>query len=129
MFRIEPRSAIPVYEQLKRQVRLAIATGTLSPGDKLSSIRELSIQLKINPNTVAKAYRQLETEGFLEIRTGSGAFVREDHELIGRDRRAIESILVEEFLVKMAVLGVGPDDLVELIRRRRVEGGQDDPAE
>jgi GntR family transcriptional regulator len=129
MFRIEPRSAIPVYEQLKRQVRLAIASGTLSPGDRLSSIRELSIQLKINPNTVAKAYRQLETEGFLEIRTGSGAYVCEDRELIGRDRRALEVILIDEFLAKMAGLGVGPDDLAELIRKRSAEGGQNDPDE
>jgi GntR family transcriptional regulator len=129
MFRIEPRSAIPVYEQLKRQVRLAIASGTLSPGDRLSSIRELSIQLKINPNTVAKAYRQLETEGFLEIRTGSGAYVCGDRELIGRDRRAIEVILVDDFMAKMAGLGVGPDDLTELIRKRSAEGGQNDPDE
>lgn len=115
MFRIESRSAVPVYEQLKRQIRLAIVTGQLLQGDRLSSIRDLSISLRINPNTVAKAYRQLESEGFLELRAGSGAFVRINDELLRSDRKKLMEILVEEYISGMTALGATPKELVGLI--------------
>lgn len=126
MFRIESRSAVPVYEQLKRQIRLAIATGQLSDGDRLTSIRDLSIALRINPNTVAKAYRQLEAEGFLEIRAGSGAYVHIDNELIKSDRVVLTAILVDEFISEMSGLGIGIEELHEMIRMRSDGEGIDD---
>lgn len=126
MFKIEPRSAVPVYEQLKRQIRLAIATGRLSDGDRLTSIRDLSIALLVNPNTVAKAYRQLETEGFLEIRAGSGAYVSIDNRLMKSDRAALAAVLVDEFVSEMSGLGIGLEELHEMIRMRSNGEGYDD---
>lgn len=70
-----PTSGVPIYVQLKEQVRHAIETGALSAGDQLPGIRSLAEMLVINPNTVIKVYRELEQEGVLEVRHGLGAFV------------------------------------------------------
>lgn len=70
-----PSSGVPIYLQLMQQVRHAIETGALKPGEQLPSIRPLAEELVINPNTVAKAYRELEHEGVVELRQGAGAFV------------------------------------------------------
>ncbi|WP_187143111.1 GntR family transcriptional regulator [Terriglobus albidus] len=70
-----PSSGVPIYVQLKEQIRHAIETGALSPGDQLPGIRGLAESLVINPNTVIKVYRELEQENVLEIRHGLGAFI------------------------------------------------------
>jgi GntR family transcriptional regulator len=74
-FRINPTSSQPLYLQLTQQIRHGIETGVLQPGDALPGIRTLAEQLVVSPNTVVKAYSELEHEGVLEMRQGSGAFV------------------------------------------------------
>ena len=78
LFRSNPASGVPVYLQLIEQVTHAIDIGALRPGDQLPAIRRVAEDLVINPNTVAKAYRELEHEGVIELRQGSGAFVSEN---------------------------------------------------
>ena len=78
LFRSNPASGVPVYLQLIEQVKHAIDIGALRPGDQLPAIRRVAEDLVINPNTVAKAYRELEHEGVIELRQGSGAFVSEN---------------------------------------------------
>jgi GntR family transcriptional regulator len=75
LFRPNPSSGVPIYLQLMEQVKHAVETGALKAGDQLPGIRPLAEELVINPNTVAKAYRELEHEGVIELRHGSGAFV------------------------------------------------------
>jgi GntR family transcriptional regulator len=75
LFRPNPASGVPIYLQLIEQVKHAVETGALRPGEQLPGIRPLSEELVINPNTVAKAYRELEHEGIIELRQGAGAFV------------------------------------------------------
>src|SRR5215210_1617622 len=75
LFRPNPSSGVPIYLQLMEQVKHAIETGALRAGEQLPGIRPLAEQLVINPNTVAKAYRELEHEGLIELRHGAGAFV------------------------------------------------------
>jgi len=75
LFRPNPASGVPIYLQLMEQVKHSIETGALRPGDQLPGIRPLAEELVINPNTVAKAYRELEHEGVIELRQGAGAFV------------------------------------------------------
>ena len=70
-----PSTGVPIYLQLMEQVKHGIETGALRPGDQLPGIRPLAEELVINPNTVAKAYRELEHEGVIELRHGAGAFV------------------------------------------------------
>src|SRR5689334_24643715 len=79
LFRPNPSSGVPIYLQLMEQVKHAIETGAIRPGEQLPGIRPLVEELVINPNTVAKAYRELEHEGVIELRHGSGAFVAERH--------------------------------------------------
>lgn len=72
-----PSSGVPIYLQLMEQVKHAIETGAMRPGEQLPGIRPLAEELVVNPNTVAKAYRELEHEGVIELRQGAGAFVAE----------------------------------------------------
>ena len=75
LFRPNPSSGVPIYLQLMEQVKHSIETGALRPGEQLPGIRPLAEELVVNPNTVAKAYRELEHEGVIELRQGAGAFV------------------------------------------------------
>src|SRR5439155_27135981 len=75
LLRPNPASGVPIYLQLMEQVKHSIETGALRPGEQLPGIRPLAVELVINPNTVAKAYRELEHEGVIELRQGAGAFV------------------------------------------------------
>jgi GntR family transcriptional regulator len=75
LLRPNPSSGVPIYLQLMEQVKHAVETGALRPGEQLPGIRPLAEDLVINPNTVAKAYRELEHEGVIELRHGAGAFV------------------------------------------------------
>ena len=75
LFRTNPSLGTPIYLQLMEQVKHAVETGALRPGDQLPGIRPLAEELVVNPNTVAKAYRELEHEGVIELRHGAGAFV------------------------------------------------------
>ena len=80
MFRINPHSGVPMYLQLIEQVRHAIELGALRPGDQLPGLRKLAEALVMNPNTVAKAYREMEHAGLIVLRHGAGAFVAETAE-------------------------------------------------
>lgn len=75
IFRTNPSTGVPIYLQVMEQVKHAIETGALRPGEQLPGIRPLAEELVINPNTVAKAYRELEHAGVIELRHGTGAFV------------------------------------------------------
>jgi GntR family transcriptional regulator len=78
MIKIDTSSFIPIYEQIKAQFKLRMAAHILKPNDPLPSIRELATELLINPNTVARAYRELEKEGFIYTRKGKGSFVSDN---------------------------------------------------
>ena len=77
VLRLNPASGIPLYLQLIEQVKHAIETGAIRAGEQLPSVRQMAEDLLINPNTVAHAYRELEHEGIIELRHGSGAFIRD----------------------------------------------------
>src|SRR5688572_6232216 len=74
---IDPRSPVPLYEQIAARIRGAVAGGDYAAGDALPSVRQLSAKLRVNPATVVQAYRDLEREGFVEMRHGAGTFVRQ----------------------------------------------------
>lgn len=87
VFRVNPGSGEPIYQQLVRQIKHAIVTRALKAGEKILPVRELASALVINPNTVARAYRELEREGLLESAPGRGTFVRLDPPRIRRPER------------------------------------------
>jgi GntR family transcriptional regulator len=91
--RLNPASGVPLYLQLMEQVKHAIETGALRAGEQLPSVRQMAEDLVINPNTVARAYRDLEHEGIIELRHGSGAFVRESMVARGKLMQKAQSVL------------------------------------
>ena len=99
LFRPNPSSGVPIYLQLMEQVKHSIETGALRPGDQLPGIRPLAEQLVINPNTVAKAYRELEHEGVIELRHGAGAFVSGQ----ARTKKVTEKLRAGQAIVAAAV--------------------------
>jgi GntR family transcriptional regulator len=109
---IDPRSPTPLYAQIASRLRLAVSAGELRPGDALPSVRRLASQLRVNPATVVQAYRDLEAEGFLDIRQGAGTFVRE----VPAGRRTSErlhqaTLLVRQLIANASRLGVSLDEL------------------
>jgi GntR family transcriptional regulator len=76
IFTVDPRSGVPLYLQLMEQVKRAVALGTLAAGEQLPTVKSLALGLTVNPNTVARAYRDLEREGVIETSPGRGSFVR-----------------------------------------------------
>ena len=75
MIQIRTRSDVPIHRQISDGVRMAVSTGRLSVGDELPSVRGLAVRLRVNPNTVARAYRDLESQGVLETRRGRGTYI------------------------------------------------------
>ena len=115
LLRTNPSSGVPIYLQLMEQVKHSIETGALRPGEQLPGIRPLAEELVINPNTVAKAYRELEHEGVIEIRHGAGAFVS----ATTRARKATDALRAGQTLVagtveKLRARGVTDEEIRRL---------------
>jgi GntR family transcriptional regulator len=110
IFQLNPSSGIPLYLQLMEQIKHAVETGALREGDQLPTIRKLAEDLVMNPNTVVRAYRELEHEGVLELRHGSGAFIKEpsgDRARLIRNAQAVVRSAVERVMSS----GLSEDEL------------------
>jgi GntR family transcriptional regulator len=115
LLRPNPSSGVPIYVQLMEQVKHAVETGALRPGEQLPGIRPVAEELVINPNTVAKAYRELEHEGVIELRHGAGAFVSAN----ARARKLTEKVLAGQAIVagvveRLRKSGVTDDEIRRL---------------
>jgi|SRR6185295_11024831 len=117
LFRPNPSSGVPIYLQLMEQVQHAIETGALRPGEQLPGIRPLAEELVINPNTVAKAYRELEHAGIIELRQGAGAFVAENAQV----ERLADKLKAGQPVVSTAVAKLRAQGLTDEEIRRLVE--------
>ena len=119
-FRLDLESGVPVYRQLIDQVLGGIAAGTLAAGDQLPTVRQVAVDLSINPNTVARAYREMEIRELLESQQGSGTFI--SHKKVKRDdveRRRQLNQLVSEFVSRAGAAGFSVAELMELLRERQ----------
>jgi GntR family transcriptional regulator len=123
LFHIRATSGEPIYLQLMRQVKHAVATGALAPGERLPTVRELAGTLLVNPNTVARAYRDLEREGVLETAPGRGSFIRESGgpRLGVRERRARLRPFVTQLIAEAHTLGMSMDELKQEMDREIAE--------
>jgi GntR family transcriptional regulator len=113
-FRLDLRSGVPVYRQIIDQVLGGIAAGTLAGGDQLPTVRQAAVDLSINPNTVVRAYRELEIRGVLETQQGTGTFI--SHRKVKRDeveRQRRLNRLVGEFVSQAGSAGFTVQDLLE----------------
>ena len=116
LFAIEASSPIPIYAQIVAQVRAALAGGDLRAGDPLPSVRQLAAELRVNPNTVAQAYRELEREGLTFVQRGQGTFVAEvGSERLSDERARVARSLVERMLDEAFRLGVSAAEIRETV--------------
>ena len=118
LFRLNLESGVPVYRQIMDQVRAGMASGSLMAGDQLPTVRQLAVDLAINPNTVARAYRELELGGLLETHQGTGSFIsaqkirRADAE---RERQLTQ--IVGDCVSRAGAMGFTVEDVVEFLRK------------
>jgi GntR family transcriptional regulator len=118
-FQIDTASRTPIYRQLVAQIREAVARGKLLPEARLPSVRDLSRQLVINPNTVARVYTELEREGVLNTRPGLGVFVAQPkNDLTRRVRKDRLTALMDSLLTEAVHLGFAADDVLALVSDR-----------
>ena len=108
---------VPIYLQMIRHVKQGLAAGTVQNGDELPSRRILSAMLAVNPNTVQKAYRQLEEEGLIQSRPGAGSHITASREQIDRIRSELFRTEVQETVAAMTGMGLKKEEAVELLRR------------
>ena len=122
-FSLDQSNGVPIYRQIIQQIEYAILSGRMSSGDQLPTIRALAVELKTNPNTIARAYNELEIRGILATQVGSGTYISDKKPVAEDDslERKIQEVL-GRFLQEMRDLGVGRRELVKLIGVYNEEG-------
>lgn len=121
---VDSRDPTPLYAQLDRGIRVAIATGRLRPGDRLPTVRQLAVDLRVNANTVAKVYLALERDGVVVTKRGVGTFIAEGQPAVGHasQRERQLRVLTERFLTEATSLGFTSREVVQFLTRRIKEG-------
>jgi len=128
IFRVDATSSTPVYRQIIDQVRYAVATGRLQEGDRLAPIRDVAVKTRVNRNTVARAYAELERSGVLRNRAGQGSFVVMEEPSISRARaRKFLSEQIDIMLVEAHQLRFTEPDIMKLLAERleKIDFGRD----
>src|SRR5882757_8154187 len=116
-FKLDLHSGVPVYRQLIDQVRSGTASGTLAAGDQLPTVRQLAVDLAINPNTVLRAYRELELGGLLETQQGTGTFITQKKVKRDQAERARQlNHLAGEFAARAGAAGFTVEELLDVLR-------------
>jgi len=124
-FRLDLKSGVPVYRQLIDQVLIAVASGVLGPGDQVPTVRQLAVDLSINPNTVVRAYKELEIRGMLTTQQGTGTFItskKVKHDEVQRQRRLTQ--MVDEFVARVSADGYTVDEIIARLEELRNESGE-----
>jgi GntR family transcriptional regulator len=117
MFYIRPESGEPIYFQLIRQIKHVVTSGIMHPGDQMPTVRELAARLVINPNTVARAYRELVREGVLTATQGGGTFVKmEPQPLIRTERERRLEPFIQQLVAEAQVLGIPDENLLRQVK-------------
>ncbi len=116
-FSLDPKSGVPFYKQIILQVEMAIADGRLTSGDQLPTVRGLAVSLKINPNTVARAYNELEIKGVVTTQQGTGTFISNKKiSLTEIERERVLAELTRPFISNARAYGFTLDDLIEYLK-------------
>ncbi|MFZ5596557.1 MAG: GntR family transcriptional regulator [Bacillota bacterium] len=117
--RVDPGRGVPIYLHVKDQIKNSVAGGVLAPGEQLPSVRDLALQLSINPNTISKAYQELEHEGVVYTLRGRGTFVAEPASTLSdleRSRRLDEA--VEKLFLEAYHLRCKPEEILAAVRKK-----------
>ncbi len=122
-FKLDPKSGIPFYRQILDQIRYGIATGSLNVGEQLPTVRALAVDLKVNLNTVSKAYKELEIQNILETQQGTGTFIgSNDVQITPEERSKKLASICSEFLSIAGSYGFSIDEILWEVKKR--QGGQ-----
>jgi GntR family transcriptional regulator len=121
--RISHDSGVPIYAQITESIKHLVATGVLKPGDQLPTIRQLAVDLRIDPNTVVHAYRELDHEGVISTQQGRGTFISEhpDDEQLGQLRRERLNVIIGDALLEALSLGYSEEDIRNTFQTRLAE--------
>jgi GntR family transcriptional regulator len=120
IFTVDPRSGVPLYLQLIEQVKRAVLLGALGPGEQLPTVKALALELTINPNTVARVYRELERDGVIETSPGRGSFIRAGGASAASDRQMADDVSQQTFIGAIREarsLGLGRRDVEAIVSR------------
>jgi GntR family transcriptional regulator len=121
-FRLDLHSGVPVYRQLIDQVQAAVASGALAPADQLPTVRQVAVDLAINPNTVSRAYREMEIRGLLDTQQGTGTFIADRRVEYSKDERERQlAQLVGEFVSRAGAAGFTLKQLMKALRDMQPE--------
>jgi GntR family transcriptional regulator len=119
IIKLDSASDIPIYEQIKKYIKGKISLGDLKANNPLPSIRELAIQLLINPNTVARAYRELELEGFIYTRKGKGCYISEDSTfLVQKERKTMLNQIFDKAIEEAKHFNITPKEIKRTFEHR-----------
>lgn len=114
---MEFKSNIPIYLQVVDDIKKQIVNGTIKPGDKLLSTRELASRYTINPNTSMRVYSELEAEGITFTRRGLGTFVSEDASLVSSLKSELNKSLINQFIEEFKAMGYSKEELIDIINK------------
>ncbi|AJK64636.1 GntR family transcriptional regulator YhcF [Bacillus velezensis] len=125
MMENEFQSSKPIYLQIADRVYYRLIRSELSPGDKLPSVREMAVQMKVNPNTIQRTYSEMERLGIVETRRGQGTFIAERSDLKAELKDRLTKDVFKRFIQEMAELGLSPEEMIDGIKQYAEEGNDE----
>lgn len=114
--KLEYDASKPIYEQIIDKIKKMIVRGELKPGDKLPSQRKMAKKVEVNPNTIQRAYREMENLGLVETKRGLGTFIKEEEKIVNGISEEMANRTVEKFLSEMKSLGFNEKDVLEVVK-------------
>ncbi|EKE47620.1 HTH-type transcriptional repressor ytrA [Bacillus velezensis M27] len=125
MMENEFQSSKPIYLQIADRIYYRLIRSELSPGDKLPSVREMAVQMKVNPNTIQRTYSEMERLGIVETRRGQGTFIAERSDLKAELKDRLTKDVFKRFIQEMAELGLSPEEMLEGIKQYAEEANDE----
>ncbi|EIF12453.1 GntR family transcriptional regulator protein [Bacillus velezensis] len=125
MMENEFQSSKPIYLQIADRVYYRLIRSELSPGDKLPSVREMAVQMKVNPNTIQRTYSEMERLGIVETRRGQGTFIAERSDLKAELKDRLTKDVFKRFIQEMAELGLSPEEMLDGIKQYAEEANDE----
>lgn len=129
MISVDIRSRTPIYEQIIQSIKELVVKGIMEPGEKLPSVRELAKDMTLNPNTVQKAYQELERQGLIVTFRGKGTFVNLEIEM-GQEKERVKRLKDEmkKLMIEAKTLGMEKEEVVKIVKEvlEELEGGESD---
>lgn len=109
---------IPIYIQIEEQIKLDIITNKYKPGEKIKSVREFALELRINPNTINRALLELEEQGLIITQRTNGKYITDNEKIIEKEKNKLINKKIDEFIKDMKCLEISKNEIIEIIRKK-----------